>query len=162
MRYTSWEGQKVCTIQKEYPTADKLGKPRRQHWDVAVIKSPPRSLIRGPKSYDYLRLSAVIEFGMNVGIEHLEDDIERISHPRSNVEFGFLVHLYRLSVPGAPVSGRDWSPKSKKIVSRHEIAEIIGSTELQVYYGVADLTDTHQSGLWLIKSNGDISQLANI
>jgi len=38
-RYTKWGANTVCVIQKEYPTAGKLGKPQRQHWDVAVIKT---------------------------------------------------------------------------------------------------------------------------
>jgi len=29
-RYTIWRGQKIGVVQKEYPTAGKLGKPRRQ------------------------------------------------------------------------------------------------------------------------------------
>ena len=63
-RYLTWNNQKVCVLQKEYPTAGKLGKPQRQHWDIAVLKNPPESI--GTKSsYDYLELFAAIEFGMN-------------------------------------------------------------------------------------------------
>ncbi|HEX7974139.1 MAG TPA: hypothetical protein VF498_07010, partial [Anaerolineales bacterium] len=55
-RYFYWEGHKVGTIQKEYPTAANLSKPQRQHWDIAIIKNPPES--RATKlSYDYLKLA---------------------------------------------------------------------------------------------------------
>lgn len=160
-RYTNWKGEKVCVIQKEYPTADKLGKPRRQHWDIAVIKSPPKSIVVGAESFDYLSLDAVVEFGMNEDIEHLEDDIDRLNHPRSNVNSGFLVHLHRLSIPGAPLSGRDWSPKSRKIISRDEIAALVSGKDLEVYYGLKDITGTRESGLWSIDGNGDIKKLAS-
>lgn len=159
MRYISWRGNKVCIIQKEYPTAGKLGKPSRQHWDIAVIKSPPTSKKEGSRSFDYLSLDIVIEFGLNEDIEHLRDDIERISHSDSNVDFGILIHLHRLSTPGAPISGRDWSPKSKRIVKRDEIAELITGKELEVYYGLRDMTGNHETGLWLIESNGEIKKL---
>ena len=39
-RYVDWKQKKVCSLQKEYPTAGALGKTRRQHWDIALIKSP--------------------------------------------------------------------------------------------------------------------------
>jgi hypothetical protein len=112
-RYTTWHDYKVCVVQKEYPTAGFLGKPRRQHWDIAVIKTPPQSLVDGiASSYDYLKLAAVVELGMNEGKEHLTDDIERLSHPGANVDQGFIIHLYRLSQPGAKLSDRDWSSAS--------------------------------------------------
>jgi hypothetical protein len=76
-RYLTWNNQKVCVLQKEYPTAGKLGKPQRQHWDIAVLKNPPESL-ETKNTYDYLKLFAAIEFGMNEAKEHLEDDIERL------------------------------------------------------------------------------------
>jgi hypothetical protein len=161
-RYTSWKGEKVCVIQKEYPTADKLGRPKRQHWDIAVIKSPPRSIIEGAGSFDYLSLDAVVEFGMNEDLDHLVDDIDRISHPRSNVDYGFLVHLHRLSTPGTSLSGRDWSAKSKRIVSPVELAELINGKALEIYYGLRDITGTHESGLWLIDGSESIKQLANV
>ena len=100
-RYLLWHGQLVCAIQKEYPTADALGKPQRQHWDVAVIRNPPQCLAGMPHSYDYLRLAAVIEFGLNEASDHLEDDIQRLSHPGGDVDQGYFVHLYRLTAPKA-------------------------------------------------------------
>jgi hypothetical protein len=65
MRYLIWDGHKTCVIQKEYPTADKLGKPQRQHWDIAVHQSPAVSIIEGPGAIDYLHLNTVVEFGLN-------------------------------------------------------------------------------------------------
>jgi len=36
-RTATWEGRSICLLQKEYPTAGKLGKPTRQHWDIALL-----------------------------------------------------------------------------------------------------------------------------
>jgi hypothetical protein len=124
MRYLNWQGQKVCVVQKEYPTSNKLGKPKRQHWDIALLASPPESKIDGREAYDYLKLDAVVEFGMNEVQEHLRDDIERLSHEDANLQQGFVVHLYRLSEPGNKFSSRDWSPKSKRILTFKDIREL--------------------------------------
>ncbi|MDK9718772.1 MAG: hypothetical protein OEL57_12835, partial [Trichlorobacter sp.] len=51
---------RVCIIQKEYTTKVNLGKKRRQNWDIAVIKKPDDN---DQSSYDYLALSAIVEFG---------------------------------------------------------------------------------------------------
>jgi hypothetical protein len=148
-RYTAWQGQQVCVVQKEYATAGNLGKPRRQHWDVAVIKSPPESPLGDrPLSYDTLKLAAAVEFGMNEAEEHLVDDIERLCHPDAKVEQGFLVHLYRLSRPGARFSNRDWSPRSRRILSPERVAELARGRPVEVYYGMHDSTGTHPSGAW--------------
>jgi len=109
-RYITCQQQKVCAIQKEYPTAAKLDKPRRQHWDIAVLQDDAIQ-------YDYIKLLAAIEFGMNEAEEHLVEDIRRLEHPESNVENKFVVHLYRLSQSGQQFSGRDWSPGSSQINS---------------------------------------------
>src|SRR3990172_10326972 len=76
-RYLTCMGQKVCAIQKEYPTAGNLGKPQRQHWDIAIIKAPAESAPEKKPTYDYLKLEAIVEFGMNEAKAHLEDDIKR-------------------------------------------------------------------------------------
>jgi hypothetical protein len=55
-RYLACMGQQICAIQKEYPTASNLGKPQRQHWDIAIIKSPAESVPEKKPSYDYLKL----------------------------------------------------------------------------------------------------------
>ena len=151
-RYTTWQNHKVCVVQKEYPTAGPLDKPQRQHWDIALIKTPPESIASGlAAAYDYLRLAAVVEFGMNEGIEHLEDDIERLSHADANVDQGLVIHLHRLSNPGARVSGRDWSPSSKKIVTKESVAQIAAGKPVEVYYGTYDSTGKYPSGVWLIR-----------
>lgn len=158
-RYTTWNNQKVCVIQKEYPTAGNLGKPQRQHWDIAVIKTPPSSILNAEDaSYDYLRLETVVEFGMNESKDHLVDDINRVCHEDANSDQGVLVHLYRLSKSGSKISGRDWSPKSKRILSKEEVAQLENGKSVEIYYGLFDNTGTHESGAWLIY-NGDIEQL---
>jgi hypothetical protein len=151
-RYTTWQNHKVCVIQKEYPTAGLLDKPQRQHWDIAVIKTPPESLASGrAAAYDYLRLAAVVEFGLNEGIEHLMDDIERLSHASANVDQGLVIHLHRLSKPGAKISGRDWSAASKRIVSKESVVQIALGKPLEIYYGMFDSTGKYASGVWLIR-----------
>ena len=150
-RYLSWKEKKVCVLQKEFPTAGKLGKPQRQHWDIAVLKNPPES-IEVNNSYDYLKLLSVIEFGMNEGKEHLEDDIVRLCHSEANLEHGFIVHLYRLSESGKPFSGRDWSPKSPRILTVEEVQELSVGKSIEIFYGMTDSTRTHEAGVWNIKS----------
>lgn len=116
-RIITWNNKKVCVIQKEYPTASKLGKPQKQHWDIAVIKTPPTSTIDGASlSYDFLKFAVVVEFGMNETKEHLIDDIERICHEQANLNLGLIIHLYRLSKPGAKMSNRDWSSNSQPMI----------------------------------------------
>ncbi len=162
-RYIEWQGKRICVIQKEYPTAGNLGKPKRQHWDISVIKNPPECRISNARfPYDRLRLAAVVEFGMNESLAHLVDDVERISHPDVNVEHGFVVHLYRLSKAGGKFSNRDWSPNAKRIASIEEIAQLTSDKKVEIYYGMADSTGTHNSGLWLMKQGTIEKTGANI
>jgi hypothetical protein len=151
-RYLTWKNQKVCVLQKEYPTAGKLGKPQRQHWDIAVLKNPPESL-ETKHSYDYLKLFAVIEFGMNEAQVHLEDDIARLCHPEANLEHGFIVHLYRLSESGNPFSGRDWSPRSPRIFTPESVQEILDNRPVEIFYGLVDSTAPEKSGVWNIRND---------
>ncbi len=157
-RFTTWQGNQVCVIQKEYPTAGGLGKSRRQHWDVAILQTPAESIVKGPRSYDYLKLAAVVEFGMNVTEQHLVDDMDRLCHPKANVEQGFEVHLYRLSQSRAPFSGRDWSPNSKRILTQKYVSELSNGGPAEIFYGMYDSTGQRKSGVWLIKQ-GEISLL---
>jgi len=158
-RYTTWNKQKVCVIQKEYPTAGNLGKPQRQHWDIAVIKTPPSSIVpTGKHSYDFLKLSHVVEFGMNATKAHLAGDIKRLTHEDANVENAIIIHLYRLSKSGAKFSSRDWPAKSKRILSKDEVAKIGMEKPVEIYYGLSDNTGKHDSGAWLIY-NGSIEEL---
>jgi hypothetical protein len=146
-RYAEWLGQKVCVLQKEYATYGSLGKPRRQHWDIAVLKTPLES---STGSYDYLQLAAAIEFGLNEGVAHLVDDIERLCHPDANTDRCFIVHLYRLSSPGAPFSGRDWSSDSKQILTPQEIAGLTAGRPVEVYYGLYDGSRRYANAAWTI------------
>jgi hypothetical protein len=117
----------ICRIQKEYPTKADLGKSKRQNWDISVIKSlvkmveekvpfnNPDVVTKKKPLFDYLKLEAVIEFGLNSAIEHLVDDFLRVSHSCANVEYAYIVHLYRLSDAGNQISGRDWSANARDI-----------------------------------------------
>ena len=158
-RHTTWQGQKICVIQKEYPTAGNLGKPRRQHWDIAVLKTPPESLMT-ESAYDYLELAAVIEFGMNARKKHLVEDLRRLCRTDANLSQGFIVHLYRLSKPGALFSKRDWTAGSKRILSPQEVAELAADTPIEVYYALADSTERYTPGVWRIQ-NGTVTALSH-
>jgi len=159
-RYTEWAGHRVCVIQKEYPTAGLLGKPRRQNWDIAMIKTPPESLPGSQPSYDYLRLAAVVELGMNETRQHFEDDLSRLCHRNANLENGFIIHLYRISGPeGQRISGRDWSPNSMRILTCEEVAELVEGKTLEVFYSLADNTGRHLCGAWSI-TDGNIQKIA--
>jgi hypothetical protein len=115
--------ERVCTIQKEYRTKVDLGKKRRQNWDIAVIKEPDCHV---QNNYDYLPLSAIVEFGMNEGLDHLVDDFLRVSHPEANADHRYIVHLYRLSGASDKISGRDWSANARDIKKRFkEIKELL-------------------------------------
>ncbi|MEK7396478.1 MAG: hypothetical protein AAB116_06035 [Candidatus Poribacteria bacterium] len=157
-RYTVWNNQKLCVIQKEYPTAGLLDKPCRQHWDVAVIATHPQSMSNKQPTYDYLRLSAIIEFGLNEAKEHLQDDIMRVSHIEANTDKGYIVHLYRLSEP--KLSGRDWSPKSARILSEKQVAELATSHPVTIYYGIWDASGKHETKLCRIDNNNCIDLIA--
>jgi len=146
-RYVDCEGKRICVIQKDYPTADVLDKPRRQHWDIAIIQSPPSSKPGKSPSYDNLTLNSVVEFGLNATKRHLVDDINRLCHPNSNVKNKFVVHLYRLS---NSISGRDWSPDSAQLLDLPEILELVHNKDVDVYFGrhQFDKTRPFQSGIW--------------
>jgi len=150
-RYADFKGQEVGVIQKEYPTADRLCKPQRQHWDIAVIKTPAESKATESASYDYLKLAEVVEFGMNATRKHLMEDIRRLTHSDANVKNKFIVHLYRLSKPGGKFSNRDWSSTANRILSRQEVTKISRGQQVEIFYAMADSTDGHQSGVWCIK-----------
>jgi len=157
-RFANWEGQKICVIQKEYRTAEKLEKSKRQNWDISVIKLPPKGK-RGIKSqsYDYLRLAAVVEFRMNTGKKHLVEDIRRVCHEDSNTDSQFIIHLYRFSKPGNHFSNRDRSPNSKLFLSQEQIAQLSPKKSVEIFYGVYDSTCKHESGVWIIKK-GNINK----
>jgi hypothetical protein len=155
-RYGDCDGETICLVQKEYPTATNLGRPKRQHWDVALIKDfkgrlesmPPA----GPGSYDRLRLAAAVEFGLNEPLAHLRGDIARLSHDKANVDQGFAVHLYRLSEPGNLFSRRDWSASSGRVKTPQEIDDALPDNPVEVYYALPDrcCKDEHKPGVWRI------------
>lgn len=145
-RYSIWNGQKVCIIQKEYPTADRLGKGRRQNWDIAILETPLQS-IKEP-SYDYFKLNSVVEFGLNESKDHLEDDIARLSHPKANLKLGFIVHLYRVS---EEISGHDWTSRQKRFTDEKEIADLLkGKKGLTAYFALVDAENHIRNGPWKI------------
>lgn len=154
LRYRYVNGFKMCRVQKEYPTHAKLIRPRRQHWDVALIDAtaePPNCEC----PYDHLPLATVVEFGLNCNQKHIEDDIARLSHPDANiVQKAFIVHLFRLSPKEGKVSARDWSPNSGRLKAREEILPILKNPIVEIYLGVVDSTSTNDGGLWHITTEG--------
>lgn len=112
-----------------------------------------------PAAFDYLPLQAVAEFGMNERINHLSDDIARLTHNESNVVDKFAFHLYRFSNGANPVSRRDWSPDSNHIESLDSIAETVRGTDVTLFFAVSDRTGGHTNGAWSIR-DGDVSKFA--
>lgn len=149
-RYVIWQNQKVCVIQKEYPTSGNLGKSKRQHWDVAVVKAPPMSHYDSLGSYDFLKLGAVVEFGLNESEEHLRDDLARLCHKDSNIEQGFIVHLVRISESETRFSRRDLPSYSPKIFTPKRIKALTVGNSIEIYLALADITSTYESGAWHI------------
>ena len=159
-QYDIWHKNKVCIIQKEYPTATKLFKPKRQHWDIAVLSQPLTSQSNDASSYDYLNLFSAVEFGLNEAKKHLVGDLKRLTHHELNVEHGIIVHLYRLSKVGEQFSGRDWSPNSKRILTIDQVSKLSKRYPVEIFYGMADNTGKYENGVWSIK-NGQISKIKN-
>jgi len=123
-----------------------------------VVQVPPQSRHPGPGAYDYLALAVAIEFGMNEAKAHLVDDIQRLSHAEANVAHAFVVHLYRLSTPGARFSSRDGSPRSPRILSVEQVASLAADSPVEVYYAMHDSTGKHPKGAWRIRQ-GTVAQL---
>lgn len=155
-RYATFNSHRVCLIQKEYPTHHHLGRSRRQHWDISVIKAPIADPGCKP-AYDHFRLAAVVEFGMNCGAGHLVDDIERLTHPEANLDQGFLVHLDRFSDGPLHVSDRDWNARYTSRLKMETVAAMLaGHPDLYVLYGIVDQNDASTKGLWKITSSGPV------
>jgi len=154
-RYFEWNGRRVCAIQKEYATADNLGKSKRQHWDIAVLRNPP--VTKGEHPYDSFEVEAAVEFGMNEGKDHLLEDMRRLSHTSSNVKTGYAVHLYRIS---EGVSKRDLSPRSTRVwpgesaAERDRLLARVRRTKVMVYYVLVDSTGTHKPEALVIERSG--------
>lgn len=154
-RYVDWLEQHTLVVQKEYPTATNLGKSKRQHWDVSIIRNPPKSLCEGKDSFDYLRLEAAIEFGLNADEEHIQEDLRRLTHAQANLDSAFAVHLVRISGTGeSRFSGRDASPRSSivSLADVERLARLRKHQEVDIYYAVSDMSDEKnlQSGVWHI------------
>ncbi len=149
-KYVYVRDKKMCIIQKEYPTNHNLGKSKRQNWDIAVI-APEQ--INTNSLYDFLKLDSVIEFGLNEPLDHLKDDLERLSHQEANVRNKYVVHLHRISGNGMErVSGRDWSPRSKRIVGLADITQIVVDSDVVIYYAIFDESNTLEMGVWKVTS----------
>ena len=144
-RLTTFKGQKVCVIQKEYPTPTNLGKSQRQHWDISIIKSPTETLSPESIPYDFLRLDVVIEFGMNADLDHLPEDIRRMTHESSNIGNMIAIHLYRLGEAADKLSRRDISQNSALIATFEQCIEWVGDNSIDLYYAVYNPNGTSQA-----------------
>jgi len=106
-----------------------------------------------PVAYDHLPLATVVEFGLNCDLGHLQDDIQRLSHPGSNMHQGFAAHLFRLSESQGRPSARDWSPHSRRFHAADVIQPLLAGTTIEVYLGVFDPTNMNPTGLWRITAS---------
>jgi hypothetical protein len=159
-----WDNKdiRICRIQKEYPMASDSGKSRRQHWDISIIKNPPEIHPYKTPKYDYFKLEAAIEFGMNEGKEHLEDDIERLSYLDAWVEKGIVVHLYRIS---EKFSGRDCSPRSRRILSPEDVLCLLNelsADNIEVHYVQVGNPNTQKNGYWHISKKDGARSMARL
>lgn len=141
-RYIIYKNNKMCIIQKEYPTINNLGKSRRQNWDIAIIDDN----FIDAQGYDFLPLHSVIEFGLNESAEHFEDDLKRLSAIDNNVKNRYIVHLIRVS---DGFSRRDVSEKNlksyDKIISKLKKIIITGK-DVQAFCAVG-FEDKNKKGL---------------
>ena len=120
-----------------------------------MLKTPPQSIAKDTEPpYDYLKLAAALEFGMNENRQHLQDDIDRLYHEDAGSDLGIVVHLYRLSEPGEQFSGRDWSAGSSRILTVEDVADMVHGKPVEVYYGLHDRTGRYENCVWLIDANG--------
>jgi hypothetical protein len=154
-RFFEWNGRKVCAIQKEYATAHALGKSKRQHWDIAVLRNPLATRKEYP--YDFFEIDAAVEFGLNAGESHLREDMRRLAHPYSNVRTKFVAHFYRIS---EGISKRDLSPRSTRIwpgqsmKKKEDLLAEIRKTNVTVYYVLVDSTLRHQPEVLVLNRSG--------
>ena len=154
-RYSTWRNSKVCVIQKEYPTHTDIEKSKRQHWDIAILKTPLKcdTLTHGEREFDHLKLFAAIEFGMNANIGHLEEDIRRLNHPDSNISNKFIVHLYRISDAKNKISRRDLSHNSKLLAENLEaVCAASKGSKIDIYFAIADNTKPECNCIWHIRN----------
>ncbi len=111
-------------------THDKRLKTRRANWDISILSENQSGTHEGKlRWFDCLKLNSAVEFGLNpTEVDHLEDDIERLSHPESGVEHGFVVHLYRLS---KGVTRKDWGAKwSRRIWSSDRLKTFVSEIDM--------------------------------
>ena len=95
---------------------------------------------------------------MNERLDHLVDDIDRLSHAEANIEDTFAVHLYRFSDGADPISRRDQSPQSLHIASQEMIANTVAGKKVTVFFAVADRTRSHENGAWIFR-DGNVEQI---
>lgn len=154
-RFSEWKGKKVCVVQRQYRTPDNLGRSTAQHWDLVALRTPLESLPPRKTCYDFLGLSAIVEFGLNPVREHLVDDIDRLAHGSVSADRKFIIHLYRLSAPGKRFSERDLTPKSSQIVKVKQAQECLDARRkdpgITIFYGMSDLTGVFGSQLWRLE-----------
>lgn len=153
-RFFDLRGRQVCVLQKEYPTATKLGRSKRQHWDVALAQ-PPNESSTDAYPMDSLRLELVFEFGLNEDAEHLHDDLERLSHPEANVEWPVAVHLQRLNQRAEMLSNRDRSPRSVKNLRLEDVVALQSQyPSVSVIFANVDFTGSSEAGVWEVSRRG--------
>jgi len=159
LAYFAFRNERVCSVQKEYRTKEDLGKGRRQNWDISVIDAEQAASNKS-LSYDYLPLSAVVEFGLNASVGHLEDDIDRLGHSCEDTNiYGkpYIAHFYRIS---DNFSGRDLSPETKQNLSDAQSIMRMIKKDITVYFAVVDMTRSNVKGFWIISKNG-IEEIRN-
>ena len=93
-------------------------------------------------------MDCVVEFGLNERKTHLENDIRRLSDPRSRVDQGYVVNLYRLS---RFITERDWVNLRNDRATIDFIHKYLGKVRNVVgYYALCDDKTGEKDGPWRI------------
>jgi hypothetical protein len=157
--YARFRGQRICIVQKEYPTGGRLDSDRRSNWDIAIIDVPVSSMPNREETLENLKLNTAIEFGLNADRAHLERDIQRLCHEDNDkiLKKRFIMHFYRIS---KTISMRDWSPQAERFLNEEDIQNLLQNNfrgqNLVVYYAKSGddkiCKGPHEPCIWRITS----------
>ncbi len=96
--------------------------------------------------YAHLPLATVVAFGLSCDLGHPQGDIQRHSHPDSNVHQGLAAHLSRRSQARGRWQARGRSPYSGRVHEADVLQPRRTGLTIAVYFGVFDQTATSRPG----------------
>ena len=145
--------EQVSLVQKEYRMFGKCDKTKAASWDVCALSVPLRSSIDITKEnerklppYDYLEINSIVEFGLKANLQHLEDDIRRLTHNECRAIGKFIVHLERFS---DHFSGRDYPFTSRQEFPTEDIMKnFTKDNDIKIYYVRTNKIDKSKQWVW--------------